>query len=401
MADIHCGWLQKKSGGKAEQEASKKKSFGQVRNKWDRRFMVLLPSVQPDGTVAGGILMYFKHESDWSMKKEPKGSINLDDAELLLGEGSDLEFAVRCTKPPPSHAMSGGLSVAFPPRVYVFRAESAEGLTGFVGALSKSISKVQRGVDGKQLQGRAASAIQYTHGFSTNAAESQYQQSYAGKVAKQQKEWLAFFRSQQKRAEVVAAAKISDIDSLLVMDRPSERLCRGGIPPQWRGQMWSLLSGSAAARQAAGAAGLYAEYQQRELSESVVLQIEKDLPRTFSDNGVLTEQHRTEQLRRLLRAYAAHDTEVGYCQSLNYLAAILMLYMDEEGAFWALQRTIQWALPAGYYTDGMVGLRTDHKVLSELVSRCLPRLSAHLTGACGYNRPCAHQYVGKSQSCML
>ena len=22
-------------------------------------------------------------------------------------------------------------------------------------------------------------------------------------------------------------------------------------------------------------------------------------------------------------------------------------------------------------------------------------------GACGYNRPCAHQYVGKSQSCML
>ena len=24
-----------------------------------------------------------------------------------------------------------------------------------------------------------------------------------------------------------------------------------------------------------------------------------------------------------------------------------------------------------------------------------------IAGACGYNRPCAHQYVGKSQSCML
>ena len=24
-----------------------------------------------------------------------------------------------------------------------------------------------------------------------------------------------------------------------------------------------------------------------------------------------------------------------------------------------------------------------------------------VTGACGYNRPCAHQYVGKSQSCMV
>eukprot|EP01048_Picozoa_sp_COSAG05_P021331 COSAG05_NODE_3894_length_1784_cov_1.566172_1_plen_160_part_00 len=28
-------------------------------------------------------------------------------------------------------------------------------------------------------------------------------------------------------------------------------------------------------------------------------------------------------------------------------------------------------------------------------------LSSTHTGACGYNRPCAHQYVGKSQSCML
>ena len=35
-------------------------------------------------------------------------------------------------------------------------------------------------------------------------------------------------------------------------------------------------------------------------------------------------------------------------------------------------------------------------------TRCLV-LSSHLpsTGACGYNRPCAHQYVGKYQSCMV
>ena len=26
---------------------------------------------------------------------------------------------------------------------------------------------------------------------------------------------------------------------------------------------------------------------------------------------------------------------------------------------------------------------------------------AHTTGACGYNRPCAHQYVCKYQSCMV
>ena len=28
-------------------------------------------------------------------------------------------------------------------------------------------------------------------------------------------------------------------------------------------------------------------------------------------------------------------------------------------------------------------------------------LARESTGACGYNRPCAHQYIGKSQSCMV
>ena len=27
--------------------------------------------------------------------------------------------------------------------------------------------------------------------------------------------------------------------------------------------------------------------------------------------------------------------------------------------------------------------------------------NGEITGACGYNRPCAHQYVGKYQSCMV
>jgi hypothetical protein len=31
-------------------------------------------------------------------------------------------------------------------------------------------------------------------------------------------------------------------------------------------------------------------------------------------------------LRRLLRAYAAFDEELGYCQSLNFIGATLLLY---------------------------------------------------------------------------
>ena len=49
------------------------------------------------------------------------------------------------------------------------------------------------------------------------------------------------------------------------------------------------------------------------------------------------------------------------------------------------------------------------QVLSSTVERPMPVkvaslscvINAKTTGACGYNRPCAHQYVGKYQSCMV
>jgi len=43
-------------------------------------------------------------------------------------------------------------------------------------------------------------------------------------------------------------------------------------------------------------------------------------------------------LRDVLTAYALHDANVGYCQSLNYVAAMLLvaLHFDAEAAFWML-----------------------------------------------------------------
>ena len=56
----HFGWLEKKSGGKEEQEASKKKSVGQRRGKWDRRYFVVIPAGDNKGQM-----MYFKGDADW------------------------------------------------------------------------------------------------------------------------------------------------------------------------------------------------------------------------------------------------------------------------------------------------------------------------------------------------
>lgn len=38
----------------------------------------------------------------------------------------------------------------------------------------------------------------------------------------------------------------------------------------------------------------------------------------------------------VLSAYSMYNMEVGYCQGMSVLAGLLLLYMDEEEAFWGL-----------------------------------------------------------------
>lgn len=43
----------------------------------------------------------------------------------------------------------------------------------------------------------------------------------------------------------------------------------------------------------------------------------------------------------VLVAYSMFNTEIGYCQGMNNLAAILLMYLgDEETAFWGMHSLI-------------------------------------------------------------
>jgi hypothetical protein len=69
---------------------------------------------------------------------------------------------------------------------------------------------------------------------------------------------------------------------------------------------------------------------------------------------VLTPPARGRQaLRRVLRAYARRNPAVGYCQSMNFLAATCLLAMPEEDAFWVLAALVEDRL-AGYYDRAML-----------------------------------------------
>ena len=45
-------------------------------------------------------------------------------------------------------------------------------------------------------------------------------------------------------------------------------------------------------------------------------------------------------LRRVLLRYAVVDEDVGYCQGMGFIAAILLTYMSEDEAFWVFHRVL-------------------------------------------------------------
>ena len=64
----------------------------------------------------------------------------------------------------------------------------------------------------------------------------------------------------------------------------------------------------------------------------------QDLPRTFPVNAWVASAEGQSALRNILLAFSVHKPDVGYCQSMNYVAAMLLLCLDlsEERAFWVM-----------------------------------------------------------------
>lgn len=115
-------------------------------------------------------------------------------------------------------------------------------------------------------------------------------------------------------------------------------------------------------------------------------QIEKDLPRTFPDHSLMRDHgSKTTSgrcaLRRILAAYSLHNPGVGYCQGMNFIAGCLLLFMNEEDAFYCLC-TIVGEILAGYYSVNMMATQV-----------CWRRENERLEQASYFQRLCCCEQV--------
>lgn len=79
-------------------------------------------------------------------------------------------------------------------------------------------------------------------------------------------------------------------------------------------------------------------------------------------------------LRRILLAFSIHSPQIGYCQSLNYLAGFFLLFVEkEEEAFWMMVVTVHDYMPENMYDVTMEGANIDQAVLMMLLQERLPK----------------------------
>ncbi|KAJ3074761.1 hypothetical protein HDU98_010351 [Podochytrium sp. JEL0797] len=156
------------------------------------------------------------------------------------------------------------------------------------------------------------------------------------------------------------------------------KLVRIGLPNALRGEMWEVCCGAMVKRYMnPGHFQKLLEDNKGKMSLSIE-EIEKDLNRSLPEYKGYQTEDGINSLRRVLYAYSFHDPEVGYCQAMNIVVSVLLIYLTEEQAFWVLTVLSEKLLPQ-YYSTNMLGAVVDNQVFEKLVQKYMPIVTSHFT----------------------
>ncbi|NWW74276.1 US6NL protein, partial [Climacteris rufus] len=122
--------------------------------------------------------------------------------------------------------------------------------------------------------------------------------------------------------------------------------------------------------------------EQAKSFSSEIKQIDLDVNRTFRNHIMFRDRYGVKQqaLFHVLSAYSVYNTEVSYCQGMSQIAAILLMYLNEEDAFWALAQllTNQRHAMHGFFIPGFPKLQRFQAHHEQILNKLFPKLKKHM-----------------------
>jgi hypothetical protein len=181
----------------------------------------------------------------------------------------------------------------------------------------------------------------------------------------------------------------SNWSSYFSVERPNEKLRRRvfkGIPDSIRGEAWKkMLCVDKFDR-----TGIYEQFRTFAHRNSPdIRQIDLDVNRTYRDHIMFRDRFSVKQqaLFNVLAAYSVYNTDVGYCQGMSGIAALLLMYMNEEDAFWALSELLTDRKHAmhGLFIPGFPKLLRLQAHHDKIFKKLIPKMFKHFENQCVFN----------------
>lgn len=205
------------------------------------------------------------------------------------------------------------------------------------------------------------------HKISSKMIENpaQFSPDYNKKEEAVQEQWIQHF-IKHKRANTVS----------FLRTYKTVMLIRKGIPNGLRSQMWMILSGGVY-HMIKSKKGYYQKLLENVEKTQFTKDIEKDLHRSFPEHEYYQTKEGIDALRRVLIAYSVHNDSIGYCQAMNIVCSILLLFLSEEQAFYVLCAICEHLVP-DYYVRAMIGTIVDQRIFENLMEERAPAIKSHL-----------------------
>ncbi|XP_077091900.1 uncharacterized protein tbc1d10c isoform X2 [Siphateles boraxobius] len=165
-----------------------------------------------------------------------------------------------------------------------------------------------------------------------------------------------------------------------VMEKKSHKVkgqCQKGIPASVRAKGWPLLCG--AKDRKVKNHELYKHLVEAPDHQGWTDIIKRDTDRQFPFHEMFQSKdgHGQKDLLEVLKAYTQYRPDEGYCQAQGPVAAVLLMNMPAEEAFWCLVQISELYLP-GYYSPLLEGVLFDAAVLSSVLKKLCPAAHKHL-----------------------